>query len=318
MREKRILEALGQISDEYILEAASPRAKGRAFPKRKTAVLLAAALILLLATTAFAGGLGWHEKFIELFRPSGEHIAELEGATDMPEATVSHDGITVSVKQSLADAFGVYVLYEMSVLEDIVLDDGIGWAFEGLFAPHRKVEGSAIAALGGSEILEQSGSKRTVLIYETGNTTAIENGKLELFLMDLCPMDSSGMYGGEPLVEGQWGLEWDFEYKDPGKWVRDDIPLGGDIINELYISPISFCIRIVYDEKAPRVSPVVKFSDGSEIVIDPMSGKVDLTGFLSNEPTGEYTYQYFYRFDELIELENVVSVQVGEVTIPIE
>lgn len=318
MREKRILDILGQISDEYILEAAPGGAKRRALPKRKIAAVIAAALILLLATTAFAAGLGWHEEFIELFRPGGEHIAELEGATDMPEATVSHDGITISVRQSLADAFGVYVLYEMSVPEDIVLDDGMGWAFEGLSVPHRKVEGSAIGALGGSEILEQSGNKRTVLIYETGNTTAIESGKLELFFMNLCPMDSSGMYGGDPLVEGQWGLEWDFEYEDPGKWMRDDIPLGGDIIDELYISPISFCLRIVYDEKAPRVNPVIQFSDGSEIVINTTGRNVSKTGFLSNEATGEYTYQFFCRFDELIELDNVVSVQVGEVTIPIE
>ncbi len=212
---------------------------------------LTAAIIIicvLTATTALAIGLDWNEKLMEYLKPSEEQMQTLDGAVNTPEATVTQNGITITVKQTLADAFGIYVLYEMTVPDNVKLDDNIRWSLDGLNVPTVQTDDYVTAGSCGSEILEQTGNKRTVL-YHLNTTAGFENGYIKLTLKDLTRYttnDETGSMEITPVVEGEWELEWEFTFVDTSKTVEVNRPLSingsEDTITKVVISPMSACL----------------------------------------------------------------------------
>ena len=180
-------------------------ANPRKFPGIVAAVL---AVAVLLSGTALAISLGWHIKLIEYLNPSEEQMQTLDGAVSMPEATITQNGVTITVKQTLADAFGIYVLYEMTVPENVELDDNVRWNLEILDAPTIKTDEYITTSSGGAEILEQAGNKRTVL-YHLNTTAELESGNIKLTLTDLTHYsknDKTNSMEITPIVEGKWDL----------------------------------------------------------------------------------------------------------------
>lgn len=315
---------------QKILQIVLDSRKGGTIPLKRTTkrLSLTAAIIaicVLTMTTALAIGLGWNEKLMEYLKPSEEQMETLNGAVNMPEATITQNGVTITVKQTLADSFGIYVLYEMTVPEGVELNDDIRWNLEVLNVPTEKTGESVTVGSGGSEILEQSGNKRTVL-YHIQMTAPFKNGDIILTLRDLTHYTRNGATGPieiTPVVKGEWELKWEFNFVDTSKVVEVNKPLSingsEDTITKIVISPMSVCAFIKGDDiLMSGVRPTVNFKDGSQIAYDVNSKGKSFGYYLIDEANMIYQNQLYYRFENIISMETVESITIGDVTIPIE
>lgn len=75
--------------------------------------------------------LGLHEKLAAYFHLQSGESALLESAIENPVTTVSDQGISVTIRQTLANSSGLYVLYEVTTPESIALDPEKNWHMEG-------------------------------------------------------------------------------------------------------------------------------------------------------------------------------------------
>lgn len=302
--------------------------KGGIVPMKRAAkkISLAAAVIVLCvltATTALAIGFGWNEKLIEYLNPSEKQMEALSGAVSTPEATLTKNGVTITVKQTLTDSFGIYVLYEMTVPEGIELNDGIRWEFDVLDVTTEKIDGDYGGAVIGSEILEQAGNKRTVLLHRD-QTTPLKNGTAKLIFKNLEYIRRNGPTGPveiTPLVKGEWDLEWEFNYVDTSKTIEVNKPVSinesNDTITKVVISPMSVCAFVRGDDILGSARPVVNFKDGSKLAYDKDSKNKSFSYYLVNENELIYENQLYYRLENIINVADVESITIGDVTIPI-
>lgn len=291
---------------------------------RRLSMALAAVLILsvLLSGVAIAVGLGWHEQLLNYLQPSKQQISVLESGVNIPEATVTQGGITVTVKQTLADSFGIYVLYEMTVPDNVELNDNVWWESTLLNVPIEKNGEYVAIASTKSTVLEQSGSKRTVLIHQQ-TSAPLKSGKIELILQNLISFENTGeVKPFSTLIDGDWTLNWDFSYVDTSKAFEVSLPINigesRSTIEKAVISPISICIYVSGDSILGAACPVVNFKDGSSIVYDVKSLDSDFSYYLSDEENGVYMNQLYYRFKNIIDLNEVSSIRLGDQLIPVE
>lgn len=315
--------------------------KEKMLPVKRAAgrLSLAAAVIIICAftaTTAFAINLGWHEKLIEYLNPSAEQMEMLSNAVSTPNASLTKNNITITVKQTLADSFGIYVLYEMTVPEEIALNDDITWDIYYLKLTTVQTDTVISHSSGSSEILEQTGNKRTVLLHFS-QTAPIENGFAKLTLKDLGYVANARTKTAEfvTLVAGEWELKWAFSYVDASKTIEVNKPVsinGGEYtITKIVISPMSVCVFAKWgmdylgdDDYSDAIllctRPIVNFKDGSQLAYDHSSKNASFGFHLvdqSDESEGIYESQLYYRFEHIINLDDVESITIGDLTIPV-
>lgn len=313
MKSKSILDAIGMIDDELILDAKTN------VKKIKHRFILCAAVLtaFLLMTTALAVNLGWHIKLLDYLKPSEKQIETLSDATNLSQASISKNGVTITVKQTLADKFGIYVLYEIIAPEDFEFNDNIQWSFTDLHFPYKQ-EDYVVFGTHDLTTLEQDKNKRLELIYYE-NTAPIESGKMTLYLRDLCEYGADGTrVTYNTIIEGEWKLEWNFTYKDTGKNIETNISMGDSTIKGVYISPMSLCIYIDGDVSRSIV-PVIKlkFKDGSEIKYNNQNENLSFTNYLKDEQNKIYINKVSWRFENIIDLNNVDYIQINDIIIPI-
>ena len=295
MKGKILLEAMENIPEKYILEAvAVPRAK-KVFTKRAAAALIAAALCLLLAVGSFAAAHVWHEELANFFGADQKQMELLDGAAAYPEISVSSNGVTVTVLQTLADSRGVYVLYEVRGPEDFRFDDTVIWGYDTLFAP--KEEG-AISGFGGNKILKDEGNTRTAMSRYISDVP-LKAGKMSLYLENLYRLEENSIEW-PLLIEGVWQLEWDFVYEDSSLLICENEALGNRTIEELRLSPMSLYLCMA-EEDGFLPSLRINFRDGDVMEIEPGTFSVSGNGT-----------QLYHSFPEFIDLTEVLSVEVGE------
>lgn len=295
MKGKILLEAMANIPEEYILEAvAVPRAK-KVFTKRAAAALIAAALCLLLAVGSFAAAHVWHEELADFFGADQKQMEVLDGAAAYPEISVSSNGVTVTVLQTLADSRGVYVLYEVCGPEDFRFDDTVIEEFDVLFVPQ---EAGTISGFCGNKVLKDEGNIRTAMNWYISDVP-LKAGKMSLYLENLCRLEENSIEW-PLLIEGVWQLEWDFVYEDSSQLICENEALGNRTIEELRLSPMSLYLCMA-EEDGFLPSLCINFRDGDVMEIEPGTFSVSGNGT-----------QMYYTLPELIDLTEVLSVEVGE------
>lgn len=295
MKGKILLEAMASIPEEYILEAvAVPRAK-MMFTKRAAAAVIAAALCLILAVGSFAAAHVWHEELANFLGADQKQMEVLDGAAAYPEVSVSSNGVTVKVLQTLADSRGVYVLYEVKCPEDFRFDDTILWEHEFLDVPQ---EEGAVSGFGGNKILKDGDNTRTAMSWYTSDAP-LKDGEMSLYFENLCRLEENSIEW-PVLIEGVWQLEWDFVYEDSSLLLCENEALGNRTIQELRISPMS--IYLCMAEEDGFLPPLrINFRSGQVLEIAP--------GTFSASGNGT---QMYCRFSELIDLTELLSVEAGD------
>ncbi|BBI33330.1 DUF4179 domain-containing protein [Cohnella abietis] len=296
--------------------------------KKVTALAVVVAVFLLFTTAVFASTLNWNELLIQHFKPSKSQIKAMKGNVSIPEATVTNNGVTITVKQTIVDSQNVYVLYEMTVPESIDLNDDIRWKGE-YFGLKPKAMGEARPSLGGgSTILKQDKHTRTGLYYKpltvlNGNSAAIM--LFEDLTLNQMIYDKKGEFMGLnriPLIEGEWEITWDLMIDDTQSIkLEPNKPLSlkksKNKVTKIEISPLSIYILIEGSDILTRVKPIVKFKDGSQLSFNFMStGKSFSYNYAEGSVEAQGNHLY-YKFDQIISPEDVESISIGDVTIPV-
>lgn len=125
MREEILLSAMGHIAGDLILEAKEASMKKKASISRPARMVLIAAIIAgLLAITAGAAYLitEWDQIFADRFKPTEEIQTEMAGNIDEPTASVTQDGATLSVRQTITDGNELYAIVELQLPEDFDME----------------------------------------------------------------------------------------------------------------------------------------------------------------------------------------------------
>ncbi len=155
MNEKELLRAVGSISDDLILEASGAVKKVRRV--RLTALVLAAALVVLTSLTALAGGVVLHRSGHIYGRP---HYTSLPS----PETLMRDVGIAPQLPQQFSNGFA---FSEANIAQDEDYDeDGVLWeSYRSLSCDYKKgVESIALlvdAAAAGNQMDED----KTAAVY---------------------------------------------------------------------------------------------------------------------------------------------------------
>ena len=293
------------------------------------AVALAAAFVLM-ATTALAVGLRWHERFIEYFGIGENQTDLLDGAVGSPGLSITENGVTVEVLQTLTDNQGVYVIFEVVVPKAVELTEDTSFYRLNLEAETELRTGDYGVAVSGGEILDVSGNKITA-IADFFPSEPIKSGMLKLSLRDI------GYYSQSfedavldakfiTLVEGDWLLEWDFTYTDISKKVTPNQMVYDDddaFVTEISISPVSICVSATGSMRSKlegifdTAEITVTFVDGGTIAYNFRDVNAGFSSVLDNPEDMIYRYRMYNRFDRIIDPDDVVSVTLCDVTIPI-
>lgn len=117
----KLLEAIGQIQDEYILDAHEAKPAAR---HRKARVIVAAAAVMLLLAGCAAFALHWYDVYFLQKRQeplSGRQLEYIHNnAVDDPFSQTC-DGYTLELKSTIAESSTAYVTFHLTAPENVDL-----------------------------------------------------------------------------------------------------------------------------------------------------------------------------------------------------
>lgn len=149
-------------------------------PKKRIGLVIAAVIVAVAGFTAVAATFDWDTKLLEYLNLTPEQAEKLSDSTDYPGLSVSDAGVTVTVRQTLADSHGLYVLYDAVAPEGFEFSDGIEFVGSLLEVPDAAAEISGSCSWS-NQMLSHSGNRSTwLLTYD--NTAGITGGELRLTL----------------------------------------------------------------------------------------------------------------------------------------
>jgi len=294
---------------------------------KKVSILAATmATFILFVTVVYATPMNWNELFIQYFKPSEHQIKQMNNIVNTPEATMTKNGVTITIKQTITDSQNVYVLYEMTVPESIELNDDIDWLDE-----YFSLDPNATKSLSGgrSTILKQDKHTRTALFYI--NQTVLNGHNTATLQFDSLTQyrkiyNKKGEYidlKRIPLVEGEWNLTWDFTMDDSQSIKLE--PQTSLHLNEksknkvakIEISPLSIYILVEGSDVLLSLAPNIHFKNGSQMTFNYLSPGQSFSYVNIPSSTEAQGNHLFYQFDRIISPEDVESISIGNVSIPV-
>ena len=277
-------------------------------------VVLAAVLVCLaVAGTALAVNLGLHEKLAAYFHLQSGESALLESAIENPVTTVSDQGISVTIRQTLANSSGLYVLYEVTTPESIALDPEKNWHMEGFLdlssLPLQAPLGSSIF---GNDIVEVTPHKITAVAYAYTPVGTMSSGTVHLRLTRLGYWEFSSSPQFIPIAEGTWHLTWHLTHIDPSITVTPPalpLPDGSGNIESISLSPFS-CVVISTGAPASDWPVSLVLQNGSTLPLDASNGQYT-TGRLSASGQENPQYYSYFQFHPLISPSDITALVIG-------
>ncbi len=162
------------------IDPAAGERKEENMPKKRIGLVIAAVIVAVAGFTAMAATFDWDTKLLEYLNLTPEQAEKLSNSTDYPGLSVSDAGVTVTVRQTLADSHGLYVLYDATAPEGFEFSDDIEFVGSLLEVPDTTL-GTAGSCSWNNQMLSHSGNSSTwLLTYD--NTAGITGGELRLTL----------------------------------------------------------------------------------------------------------------------------------------
>ena len=243
---------------------------------------------------------------------SGES-ALLESAIENPVTTVSDQGISVTIRQTLANSSGLYVLYEVTTPESIALDPEKNWHMEGFLdlssLPLQAPLGSSIF---GNDIVEVTPHKITAVAYAYTPVGTMSSGTVHLRLTRLGYWEFSSSPQFIPIAEGTWHLTWHLTHIDPSITVTPPalpLPDGSGNIESISLSPFS-CVVISTGAPASDWPVSLVLQNGSTLPLDASNGQYT-TGRLSASGQENPQYYSYFQFHPLISPSDITALVIG-------
>lgn len=324
MNEMGLIRALGDIDERYIIDARCAHAftekKDSRFKSKKwLSVCMAAALMLALAASAFAIGRQWHIKLAEYFKASVSQQETLGSFADYPNACIQENGVSMQIVQTLADTRGIYVLFEITLPENVPVDENIGWGLCSLNVSGAPEDSLVSVGITKTSVLDVTGNKMTVLLHHR-MSSAPTAGTAELAIVDICRYDESG--AAETVVPGEWKLEWEIAGSGESEVIRTDrdISINDEKvkIEQIEISPFSICVCAAGKDIISDAEVTVEFVDGSSYTYDKHSDGARFVYYLRENDEGGGVNLLFCRFENVVEAEKISGIYLGTAYIPLE
>lgn len=289
--------------------------------KYKKKILLIAAAMIVLSTTAFAfAHFEIDKQFKEYLSITKEYEEEISDGTQNTPYVISHDGVSISVLQTISDGKCVYFIVEAEFANNITLTDNCN--FENISViPEDDVYGAFGTDV---NIIEQSSNKRKYLISSNGNAN-LETGKYMLVFENLCQDNLSD----KTLINGVWDIDFNLDAnihtvtkeKITNTKVTAYLNNIQDYktvnIKKITLSPLSLSID-VFSERAKNGSDnifatyvKVNMKNGESFYCGKNSIKKNYSGNIEGG-------NMFFKFDKVINIDEVESISVGDKTIMIK
>ncbi len=313
----RVENALAEISVE----------RNRRLSKKGLAAIVLAAVLALGSITALAAGyFQWNQKLAEIFgadKVQQNNLIE-KGVTEQAESSVTDNGLTISLVQTLQDMDYFYALLEVTAPEDIKLTDTNlfeEWQFD-IFG---QKDYSYSTGHGFMDVIQEPEitNKR---YYEIWIKKSIDFNEKNFTLHFKNLQADAGKLDMYTILKGDWTLTWKMSYKDSTESfdMNKKYNLSGYdvLVKRVEISPLSMTVYfdgedIKSMEKAEGVDlgkleplkPIlfkgVKYNDGTVVSIPGGPGG---EGF--NSATGEYKLST--SFHKVIDTGNLKGLLFGE------
>ncbi len=343
MKSDKLLNAMGDIRDGLILDAAPGKAERKPRRLRRgLAVALAAALILTL--TVGVGAAGGFKGLTDVFAPAFYN----DGSAPAPDpemlekmghpvgASVTENGVTVTLESVLRDRYTCTMVtsVKMKGLDGNLVD--YNW-LEG---------GGALAGFcnpGGSTRDMTPGDDTIQIIRTWESDTPIPAGKATVTISDI--VLNQHRFLREETIEGTWELEFDTGYEDLSR----DLPAGQALtvegvdvtVDEITVSPLTMMVKYTADPAGADMEQVVDTEPYERTLqmrlgeLDCVITKKDGTQFAeelgaeepghikgsssgAKEEDGLLKYYNLLRFDQLLPLDEIASITIEGVEVPIE
>ena len=295
--------------------------------RRITKVLLIAACIFIVGLSAALAAQhfsNWDEGLSKILNATPGQQEQLETLIDQPQATVTRSGFTVNVLQTLADSKSIYVVYEIIGPEDFVFTDKHHFRFEELIF-EQSVE--QYGGTGYTEKLEQSGNRRKMVYWFSLRNGLVRQQNIKLRLQDLQLYGSHGELDGTTLIADEWIVTWAFDPVDTSqeKVIYPNVKATAytmsqqrdktATITKIILTPLSITIEARVDDVVEIEDSMfdtgftVNIKDGTEIE----RGKTGRNRHATASP--ENGFVGYYGFDNIINVEDVKSITIGETEI---
>ena len=310
------------------------RRKAEAHPRRRRLhrfpIAIAAVLVCLaVSAMAITGHQGLHEAFMEHFGITEESAPLIQDAGVLSDCAVSRHGLTITVKQTVADANGVYVLYEIETPEQVSLYDEHYLQWQNGPSLEISVQGHSVNHAGGGgrlEVLDEHHALSMVYAYDVNQ--ALQPGKLTLSLGNLGYYEDTPGDPDHPtfvpVVEGSWNLSWMFRSIEAGRSISLSEPILWQGMSYPYerisLTPLSLSVFGKYGTGPVENSPFgfdyppvsLIYQDGTVLPLEKDGLKTYSAGASFN---GEnYDLHIFTQFDKILDPDQVAGVQVGNQT----
>lgn len=316
-----LLEAIGEISDQLILEAEKePGHKNRSFIRNLIAACLALCFVVLPVNAEMRTGY-----ISNLLAPFyGGARTEIVDSIGVPVgASVTVGDYTLTADAVIGDRYNIAIVYSLTHVDGKMLPEGLRfdkWSDSGLRG------GSG----GGSMSHSLSGDGKTLFITEQWTSTErlfrIRRNVTKRF--ENLVIWKKGQEE-EPLVqEGVWELKFTVRYRDTTKTVpvKNISVTGGDgaeyTIQKMELSPVGLHLKMVgtpvrNDERSLEMykgfTVQLHLRDGRYMEVK--DGNLGGGGKLEK---GKFKWRYGAMFDTPVTLEEIQSVVVCGTEIPVE
>lgn len=322
------------------LLAEQKEVKPMRYMKKMTAVMAAAALLLMAC--AFTVATGLDQRILAYFGGSQEDAQLLApGFMAVDLTSAAENGGTVHISQIYSDHRSVVIVGEMTVPDGNVLDQD-SYRFDDWQLCPKGADGTepdggygSYGTYGGAEIwTDDAPGDNTIsfllaYLYTAGNfepdtaelTFARDIECFELTLGNLKGCAEGDVWSSAPvLVPGEWTFEIPLSGKDFGWTVtpQQTIELNGETITveEIYLSPVGLSVRLANESgnladlvKAWEESSATAWS--SSVALQDQNG-LTIPGSVPYSHTSPYTGEMLFTFDKIY---NPDRFQGGIVTI---
>lgn len=316
---------------EHTLAKISVEKHRRISRKGIAAIFLAATLTLGSITALAAGYFQWNQKLAEIFgvdKPQQNNLIE-KGVTEQSKSSVTDNGLTISLVQTLQDKNCFYALLEITAPKDIKLTD-TNLFEECKFDVSGQNDYSYSTSHGFLDVTQEPEitNKR---YYGIWIKKSIDFNEKNLTLHFKNLQADAGKLDMHTILKGDWTLTWKMSYKDSTKYfdMNKKCNLSGYnvLVKKIEITPLSMTVYFdgkdiksmektekVNLDKLDSLEPIlfkgVKYNDGTVLSL---SGSGDQS---FDKSTGEYKLSTC--FDKVVQIENVKGLLFGEKNSEIE
>ena len=299
--------------------------------KKPIKVIMFAAVIMIIMTGTVLAMKSYIDKNLsEQLGIADEKQEEFENAVDTPLCSTSHDGIRVDMLQTFSDTKTLFAVFTVTTSEDIIYSDEYYFCNAKVFPENPEIYTPFAYNV---ELLEENERTKKYLATVSGTSIDLKSGKFFLHLGNLCRYvkdengqilkDENGIEITETVIEGSWDLEWEYDsnVKTEIKEINTsvEVPLSYSIdgkqtitVKKITLSPLSVSVEFTFDG-----SYIEDHIGGAVIGVNLKDGtKITSTDIPRN---AQYSSGHnYYRFDKIIDINNIESVSVEDVVIPVD